>query len=122
MDASSYVYAGELFPTSIRAQGAGFSISALFCMSLIYTMCAPVAFNTIGWRYYVIFIVMPIIGAAIMYFFYPETKGLSLEEIGKKFGDDIAVDLSAMNEEERKQLEKGLNFEHLEQGFDAKMM
>ena len=84
MDASSYVYAGELFPTSIRAQGAGFSISALFCMSLIYTMCAPVAFNTIGWRYYIIFIVMPLIGALTMYLIFPETKGLSLEEVGAK--------------------------------------
>ena len=111
MDASSYVYAGELFPTSIRAQGAGFSISALFCFSLVYTMCAPVAFNTIGWKYYVIFIVMPLIGAVIMYTFYPETKGLTLEEIGKKFGDDVAVDLSAMTEEERRRLDKGAALE-----------
>ncbi|KAF2679245.1 general substrate transporter [Lentithecium fluviatile CBS 122367] len=106
MDASSYVYAGELFPTSIRAQGAGFSISALFCFSLIYTMCAPVAFNTVGWKYYIIFIVLPIVGATIMYLFYPETKGLSLEEISAKFGDDVAVDYSHMTEEERRRLGK----------------
>ena len=81
MDASSYVYASELFPTSIRANGAGFSISALFCFSLIYTMCAPVAFTTIGWRYYIIFIVMPLIGAGVMYMFYPEVSyALLLDE------------------------------------------
>lgn len=74
-------------------------------MSLIYTMCAPVAFTTI---YYIIFIVLPLIGAAVMYFLYPETKGLTLEEIGKRFGDDVAVDLSVMREEERRQLEMRL--------------
>lgn len=109
MDATSYVYASELFPTSIRTQGAGFSISALFCMSLIYTMCAPVAFTTIGWRYYIIFLVLPLVGAGIMHFLYPETKGLTLEEIGKKFGDDVAIDLSAMSEEERRQLDLRLD-------------
>lgn len=40
-----------------------------------------------------------------MYFLFPETKGLTLEEIGKRFGDNVAVDLSGMTEEERMQLD-----------------
>jgi hypothetical protein len=74
MDASSYVYSSEIFPTSIRVQGAGFSVSGLFCFSLIYTMSAPVAFNNVGWKYYLIFIIVPLFGAAIMFFFYPEVS------------------------------------------------
>jgi hypothetical protein len=37
-----------------------------------------------------------------------QTKGLSLEEIGAKFGDEVAVDLTGMAEEERRDLDKGL--------------
>ncbi|KAI1613535.1 general substrate transporter [Exophiala viscosa] len=108
MDASSYVYSSEIFPTSIRAQGAGFSVSGLFCFSLIYTMSAPVAFNSIGWKYYLIFIIVPLFGAAFMYTCYPETKGLALEEIAAKFGDEVAVDLSHLSLEERARLDKTL--------------
>jgi MFS family permease len=108
MDASSYVYSSEIFPTSIRAQGAGFSVSGLFAFSLIYTMCAPVAFNNIGWKYYLIFIIVPLFGATIMYLFYPETKGLALEEVAAKFGDEVAVDLTNLSVEERVRLDKSL--------------
>ena len=108
MDASSYVYSSEIFPTSIRAQGAGFSVSGLFVFSLIYTMCAPVAFNSIGWKYYLIFIIVPLFGAVGMYLFYPETKGLALEEIAAKFGDEVAVDLTNLTDDERLQLDKSL--------------
>jgi hypothetical protein len=108
MDASSYVYSSEIFPTSIRAQGAGFSVSGLFALSLIYTMCAPVAFNNIGWKYYLIFVVVPLLGASIMYFFFPETKGLALEEIAKLFGDEVAVDITHLSAEERARLDKSL--------------
>ncbi|KAJ4668399.1 hypothetical protein ABEF93_007357 [Exophiala dermatitidis] len=108
MDASSYVYSSEIFPTSVRAQGAGFSVSGLFCFSLIYTMCAPVAFNNIGWKYYLIFIIVPLCGATLMGLFYPETKGLALEEIAAKFGDDVAVDLTHLSAEERARLDKSL--------------
>jgi hypothetical protein len=33
VDASSYIYYAEIFPTNIRAQGVGFSISGLFLMN-----------------------------------------------------------------------------------------
>ncbi|OCT46100.1 hypothetical protein CLCR_00414 [Cladophialophora carrionii] len=108
MDASSYVYSSEIFPTSIRAQGAGFSVSGLFAFSLIYTMCAPVAFNNIGWKYYLIFIIVPLFGATIMYLFYPETKGLALEEVAAKFGDEVAINITDLSAEERAKLDKSL--------------
>ncbi|KAM6510330.1 hypothetical protein FALCPG4_017947 [Fusarium falciforme] len=91
MDASSYVYCAEIFPTAIRAQGVGFSVAGLFIMTLIYTQTAPTAFENVGWKYYLVFIILPWIGAFVMQRYFPETAGLSLEDIAVLFGDEAAV-------------------------------
>ncbi|KAF2009416.1 general substrate transporter [Aaosphaeria arxii CBS 175.79] len=101
MDATSYVYCAEIFPTSVRAQGNGFSVAGLFTATLIYTQVAPTAFAKIGWRYYLVFIIIPTIGALFMWRFFPETKTLSLEEISGLFGDDVASDITQLSERER---------------------
>jgi hypothetical protein len=58
-DASSYVYCAEIFPTGVRAQGLGTSIAGLFASTLLYTEAAPVAFADVGWKYYLVFILVP---------------------------------------------------------------
>ncbi|KAL3481530.1 general substrate transporter [Aspergillus californicus] len=90
MDASCYVYSSEIFPTWLRAPGLAVSVTGLFTATLIYTGSASVAFSAIGWRYYLVFIFTPIACAVIIWFYLPETNGLSLEEIRKLFdeGDD----------------------------------
>ncbi|KAH7145391.1 general substrate transporter [Dactylonectria estremocensis] len=90
MDASSYVYCAEIFPTSIRAHGVGISVSGLFIMTLIYTQTASTAFESVGWKFYLIFIILPWIGAFVMGKYFPETAGLSLEEIAVLFDDETA--------------------------------
>jgi MFS family permease len=93
LDASSYVYCAEIFPTSIRAQGVGVSVSGLFAMTLIYTQAAPVAFSNVGWRYYLVFIIVPWVGVFLMKRYCPETAGLELEEIHMLFDGSAGEDL-----------------------------
>lgn len=42
---------------------------------------SPIAFENIGWKYYLVFTVCSFTNAITFYLFYPETKGRSLEEM-----------------------------------------
>lgn len=44
----------------------------------------------------------------LIIFKFPETKGLSLEEIGALFGDQIALDDSQLTEQEKNELDSKL--------------
>ncbi|KAJ6114118.1 hypothetical protein N7512_007563 [Penicillium capsulatum] len=87
IDATTYIYVSEIFPTRMRAIGSSISISGLFVASIIYTQSATSAFSNIGWKYYLVFTTTSALMAVCLSLFFPETKGLSLEEIDTCFGD-----------------------------------
>lgn len=57
-------------------------------MTLVYTTAAGPAFNNIGWKYYLVFIIVTSAMLPYLALRFPETKGLSLEEVGALFGDE----------------------------------
>ncbi|RSM18688.1 hypothetical protein CDV31_002408 [Fusarium ambrosium] len=87
IDAVSFVYCSEIFPTQMRSTGVAASVGALFAVTLILTQSAATAFANIGWKFYLVFIIVPACGLPIVWRL-PETKGLSLEEIAVLFGED----------------------------------
>jgi hypothetical protein len=110
-DTTMYTYVSEIFPTDIRPIGmgkcsipstqqtlltkniTGFSLFGQFDAFLILLQTAPIGFVTIGWRYYLVIIICSLVFLPIIYFYFPETARLSLEEVSAKFGDEVAVDL-----------------------------
>lgn len=44
----------------------------------------------------------------VIYFYFPETAGLSLEEVNAKFGDDVAVHINDVSEDQREALDEYL--------------
>ncbi|KAL6252904.1 hypothetical protein RBB50_000623 [Rhinocladiella similis] len=106
VDVSSYVYCSEIFPTNIRAKGVGWSVSGLFLMTTAYTTAAGPAFNNIGWKFYLVFILVTSCMLPYFAWKFPETKGLSLEEVGGLFGDEVALDLSHLTQEQQAALDR----------------
>ena len=45
--------------------------------------------DLISWRYYIVYCVWLVVQAGIVYFIFPETYGLGLEEIAQSFGEDV---------------------------------
>lgn len=45
----------------------------------------PIGFATIGYKYYIIYAAINAFSVVVFYFFFPETKGRTLEEIDEIF-------------------------------------
>jgi hypothetical protein len=52
----------------------------------------PIALEHIAWKYYIIYAFLLLVITAVVWFFYPETNGHSLEEMARVFdGNDAPV-------------------------------
>ncbi|KAJ4001194.1 general substrate transporter [Lentinula boryana] len=80
-----WLYPAEISTTRIRARGS--AISSFFnwmCVFAVVQMTPPAIAN-IDWRVFIIFAVFNACWVPIVYFFFPETRGLELEEIDHIF-------------------------------------
>ncbi|OQU95567.1 hypothetical protein CLAIMM_01752 [Cladophialophora immunda] len=91
LDGTQFSYLGEIFPTHLRAKGVCLGVAMISFMNVIWLQAAPTAFQNIGWKFYLCFIVPGTIGAVIIWFWFPDTNGLPLEEIAAIFGDEDEV-------------------------------
>lgn len=83
----SWIYPSEIFPTAMRAKGTSLSTCTNWSVNLIFAQCTPLALTRMGYRYFYFFTAFNWVAAAVVYFYYPETLGKSLEEVHEIFGD-----------------------------------
>ncbi|KAL9053900.1 MAG: hypothetical protein Q9162_004473 [Coniocarpon cinnabarinum] len=111
MDATQYVYLAEIFPNHLRSQGIAWGIAFFYLASEVTLVAAPVALQSIGWKFYLVLIIPSGLYIALMVLLFPETKGRTLEEIGLAFGDEhVAAHWYGITEEEKQRIaEDALN-------------
>lgn len=91
IDGATFFYIAEIWPGHLRSKGYAVGIATLSLTNLVWLQGANTALVTIGWKYYLFFIVLPAIGSVIVWFYYPDTLHKPLEEIAAIFGDEDMV-------------------------------
>jgi len=75
------LYPVEVLSFEMRAKGGAFSNLAVSIGGLLNQFAWPVSLKAIGWHTYIIFIIWDAVQFAVFYFFLPETKARTLEEL-----------------------------------------
>ncbi|KAK2051952.1 general substrate transporter [Colletotrichum caudatum] len=81
-----FMYAAEIAPLNIRAQVTAISACANWLFNFLVAEVSPHALDKMGYRYYIVYACITLFTFIVIFFFYPETKGRTLEEI-----DDIFI-------------------------------
>jgi len=83
-----WVYLGEVFPTRVRAKGQSLGTSANWVTNAIISGVFPIIAVHHAAAPFYFFAAMMALQFFVVLFIYPETKGLSLEEMQRKMGID----------------------------------
>jgi SP family arabinose:H+ symporter-like MFS transporter len=83
-----WVYIGEIFPNTVRSKGQALGSSSHWIMNAIISALFPVVAKTSGAYPFVFFAAMMVVQFFMVSFFYPETKGFTLEEMQHRLGTD----------------------------------
>lgn len=68
VDVAGVVFYSELFPNHIRAKGVCLSMATVALTDLVYLQATTTAFANIGWRFYLVFIIICGVGVVGAYF------------------------------------------------------
>ncbi|KAH7367791.1 lactose permease [Plectosphaerella cucumerina] len=79
------LYPVEVLSFEMRAKGMAFSSLAVNAAGLLNQFAWPVSMEKLGWKTYIIFTVWDAIQVTIIYFYLPETKNRTLEELDEVF-------------------------------------
>ncbi|KAF2015638.1 general substrate transporter [Aaosphaeria arxii CBS 175.79] len=88
---ANFLYCTEVAPIRLRVPMAGISTANHWLWNFVVNMATPVAIDTIGWKYYLVFLILSATIIPVVYLFFPETMGRSLEELEMMFTEGETI-------------------------------
>ena len=79
-----WVYISEVFPNNVRAKGQSLGSFTHWLMNGLISLIFPIMAASSGAYPFVFFSVMMVVQFFVVLFVYPETKGITLEEMQKE--------------------------------------
>ncbi|KAF8328155.1 general substrate transporter [Cantharellus anzutake] len=85
---SPWLYPPEIMPLTVRAKGVSLSTATNWVFNFIVGEVTPSLQELIGWRLYTMHAFFCACSLILVYFLYPETMGVPLEEMDAVFGEE----------------------------------
>ncbi|KKZ64080.1 MFS transporter, SP family, sugar:H+ symporter [[Emmonsia] crescens] len=85
-----WVLPSEIFNLSIRSKAISITTSTTWMCNFIIGLVTPDMLETITWGTYIFFAAFCLLALAFTFFFIPETRGKTLEDMDLVFGDTAA--------------------------------
>ncbi|KAL4899967.1 hypothetical protein BDW74DRAFT_188837 [Aspergillus multicolor] len=94
MNCVPWVYVPEILPLHARTKGTAIGVSSNWLWNFVVVMITPIIIERLKWKAYLIFMATNLAFVPVVYFLYPETSNLSLEEVDDIFlrgGNPVSV-------------------------------
>lgn len=82
-----WLYPPEILPLSIRAKGASLSTASNWAFNWLIGEMTPILQEVIEWRLYLLHAFFCAVSFVVVWFIYPETANIRLEDMNSIFGD-----------------------------------
>lgn len=95
----------EILPLRARARGTAIGISSNWLWNFVIVMITPIIINRLQWKAYLIFMCTNLLFVPLIYFCYPETAQLTLEEMDLLYttrGGESPIQISKRIRHEKK--------------------
>ncbi|MCJ1405970.1 hypothetical protein MMC19_000035 [Ptychographa xylographoides] len=83
-----WLYPVEINSLAMRTKGAAIGTASNWAFNFMVVEITPIGIQTLGWRFYIIWIIFNAAFVPIVYIFYPETADRSLEDIDRLYREN----------------------------------
>ncbi|KAI8338798.1 general substrate transporter [Choanephora cucurbitarum] len=86
-----WLYPAEIFPFIVRSKGMSLAVSSNWISNFAVGLWTPPLLEAIGWATYIFYAAWNVVAFFVVWKWFVETKGKSLEEIDALFKDNAAA-------------------------------